>query len=79
MAETEVKADNTQTQEKSEMRVEMRMPADKHQRLRKMARYAAVERIIPDDHRGNITDWINYCLKLGEDQLTLYAHKKRGF
>ena len=55
------------------------MEADRYQRLKKMARYAAVEKIIPDDHRGNITDWVNYCLNIGEDQLTLYAHTKRGF
>lgn len=79
MADTEEKADGTQTQEKKEMRLEIRIDADRYQRLKKMARYAAVEKIIPDDHRGNITDWVNYCLNIGEAELTLYAHKKRGF
>ena len=79
MAEIEEKADDTETQEKKEMRVELRMPADRHERIKKMARYAAVEGIIPDDHRGNITAWVNYCLDMGDDLLTKHAQKKRGF
>lgn len=76
MAEPEEKAE---TQEKKEMRLEMRMEADRYQRLKNLARYAAVEGKIPDDHRGNITGWVNYCLTLGEVELMIYAQKKRGF
>ena len=68
-----------EVEEKGEMRIAMRVPAETHQRLKKMARYAAVEGIIPDDHRGNITAWINYCLAIGDELLTKHAQKKRGF
>ena len=61
------------------MRIEMRIPAEAHLRIKKMARYAAVEGIIPDDHRGNITAWVNYCLAIGDELLTKHAQKKRGF
>ena len=68
-----------ETQEKTEMRLEMRMDTDRYQRIKKMARYAAVEGIIPDDHRGNVTAWVNYCLNIGDELLTNHAQKKRGF
>ena len=68
-----------ETQEKQETRLEMRLPAERYERIRKMARYAAVERLIPDDHRGNITAWVNYCLAIGDELLTKHAQKKRGF
>ena len=76
MAETE---EQVETPEKKEMRLEMRMEAERYERVRKMARYAAVEGLIPDDHRGNITDWVNYCLNIGDELLTNHAQKKRGF
>lgn len=82
MAEPEEKTETqeqAEVQEKKEMRLEMRMPADRYQRIKKMARYAAVEGIIPDDHRGNITAWVNYCLNIGDELLTKHAQKKRGF
>ena len=76
MAEPEEKEE---TQEKKELRLEMRMDAERYERIKKMARYAAVEGIIPDDHRGNITAWVNYCLNIGDELLTKHAQKKRGF
>jgi len=82
MAETEEQAEvqeQAETQEKKEMRLEMRLDTDRYQRIKKMARYAAVEGIIPDDHRGNVTAWVNYCLNIGDELLTNHAQKKRGF
>ena len=76
MAETE---EQTEVQEKKEMRLEMRLPAERYERIKKMARYAAVEGIIPDDHRGNMAAWVNYCLNIGDELLTKHAQKKRGF
>lgn len=76
MAETE---EQTEVEEKREMRLEMRMEANEYQRVKKIARYAAVEGIIPDDHRGNLTAWVNYCLAIGDELLTNHAQKKRGF
>jgi len=76
MAEPEEKSE---VEEKKEMRLEMRLPAERYERIKRMARYAAVEGIIPDDHRGNITAWVNYCLNIGDELLTKHAQKKRGF
>ena len=76
MAEPEEKEE---AQEKKELRLEMRLPAERYERIKKMARYAAVEGIIPDDHRGNMTAWVNYCLNIGDELLTKHAQKKRGF
>ena len=80
MAEPEEQTEEQpEVEEKKEMRLEMRLPADRYLRIKKLARYAAVEGIIPDDHRGNITAWVNYCLAIGDELLTKHAHKKRGF
>ena len=77
MAETKEKEETQE--EKKEMRLEMRLDAERYERIKKMARYAAVEGIIPDDHRGNMTAWVNYCLNIGDELLTKHAQKKRGF
>ena len=79
MADTEEQTETQETQEKKEMRLEMRLDAERYQRIKKMARYAAVEGLIADDHRGNITAWVNYCLNIGDEILTKHAHTKRGF
>lgn len=61
------------------LRLEMRIDQEQNQHLEKLANYAALEGLIPSDHRGNKTAWINYCLTLGEEALKQYAYKKRGF
>lgn len=61
------------------LRLEMRIDQEQNQRLEKLANYAALEGLIPSDHRGNKTAWINYCLALGEEALKQYVYKKRGF
>ena len=61
------------------LRLEMRIDQEQNQRLEKLANYAALEGLIPSDHRGNKTAWINYCLALGEEALKQYAYNKRGF
>ena len=61
------------------LRLEMRIDPEANQRLEKLANYAAMEGIIPSDHRGNKTAWINYCLVLGEEALKQHAYQKRGF
>jgi len=61
------------------VRLEMRIDAEQNQRLEKLSDYAAIEGIIPSDHRGNKTAWINYCLMLGEQLLRQHAYQKRGF
>lgn len=66
------------SQESKEVRMEIRYDSAKYARIRDVANYAAYERIIPEDHRGNITGWVNYCLDLGEELLKQRAHQKRG-
>ena len=61
------------------LRLEMRIDPEANQRLEKLANYAALEGIIPSDHRGNKASWINYCLMLGEELIKQRAYKKRGF
>jgi len=61
------------------LRLEMRIDPEANQRLEKLSNYAALEGIIPSDHRGNKAAWINYCLVLGEETLKQYVYKKKGF
>ena len=61
------------------LRLEMRIDPEANQRLEKLANYAALEGLIPSDHRGNKTAWINYCLGVGEELLKQHAYQKRGF
>ena len=61
------------------LRLEMRIDPEVNQRLEKLSNYAALESIIPSDHRGNKTAWLNYCLALGEERLKQHAYEKRGF
>jgi len=68
-----------ETQPTRSLRLEMRITPEQNQHLEKLANYAALEGIIPSDHRGNKTAWINYCLMLGEEALKQHAYQKRGF
>jgi len=61
------------------LRLEIRIDPETSQHLEKLANYAALEGIIPSDHRGNKAAWINYCLVLGEEALKQRAYQKRGF
>ena len=61
------------------LRLEMRIDPEQNQHLEKLSNYAALEGIIPSDHRGNKTAWLNYCLTLGEELLKQHAYEKRGF
>ena len=80
--EQEEQAQETQPEEVQAtkvLRLEMRIDPEANQHLEKLANYAALEGIIPSDHRGNKTAWINYCLLLGEEALKQHAYQKRGF
>lgn len=77
--EKDQSGEQAQSEEKKEMKFEMRIGAETYERMRKVARYAAVEGIIPDDHRGNMTDWVSFCLAVGEEMMKNHAQKKRGF
>ena len=62
-----------------ETRLEMRLPVNEHTRIKLLADYAANQGIIPEDHRGNITGFINWCIALGEGTLKEHALINRGF
>lgn len=62
-----------------EARLDVRMKPERYEEIKKLARYAAVEGFILDDHRGNVTAFINWCISLGEESLRQHALKKRGF
>lgn len=79
MVESGEKTTSQESEEKKELRLEIRIDAERYQRFKSLARYAAVEGIIPDDHRGNLTAWVIYCLAIGDELLTKHAQKKRGF
>lgn len=59
--------------------VHIKMEADKKEKLNKLAELAALKGFIPNDYRGNLTHFINWCLSLGEEFLRQDAHKSRGF
>ena len=61
------------------LHMQLRIDQEANQRLEKLANYAALEGLIPNDSRGNKTAWINYCLVLGEEVLKQRAYQKRGF
>lgn len=61
------------------LRLEIRIDPQQNLHLEKLSNYAALEGIIPSDHRGNKTAWINYCLMVGEELLKQHAYQKRGF
>jgi len=62
-----------------ELRLEMRVEAERYGRIKDIADYAAVIGLIPADHRGNITAWVNYCLTVVEELLRQQEYKSRGF
>jgi hypothetical protein len=50
-----------------------------HERVVKDAEYAALENIIEGHPRGNMSQWLNYCIELGHQALKQYILKKRGY
>ena len=77
--EQEQEVEQEETQPAKVLRLEMRIDPEANQRLEKLSNYAALEGIIPSDHRGNKAAWLNYCLVMGEETLKQYVYKKRGF
>ncbi len=78
----EVQAEEAQAEEVQPTKIlnlQLRISQEQNLHLEKLSNYAALEGIIPSDHRGNKTAWINYCLMLGEELLKQRAYKKRGF
>lgn len=76
--EGEQLAEEQQPEASGEMRITMRVTAPEAEHVRKVADYAAALGIIPANHRGNITAWINYCLNVGEAILKQQREKTGG-
>ena len=62
-----------------EVRFEMRVASNWVDHVRDVSNYAASIGVIPNDHRGNVTAWVNYCLNLGEEMLKQREAKARGY
>ena len=61
------------------IRLNLNRGADRYERNKQLAGYAAGEGIIAHHHRGNITSFVNWCMEFAEDWLTKRARKERGF
>ena len=71
-----------QSEAKSEVQrasVHIMLDTELLESVRKMADYAAAVGLIHDDPRGNVTDFLNWCIMIGKEQLRLYVLKKRKF
>lgn len=68
-----------QATEQSKVSLHIYMPTDEYERVKKFARYAAIEGMIEGHPRGNVSDYCNFCFNLGETYLRQYMLNKRGF
>lgn len=55
------------------------LTADAYERVKKYAKYAAIEGLIEGHPRGNLSDYCELCFHLGEAQINQYMLKKRGY
>ena len=55
------------------------MPTEGYERIKKWAKYAAIEELIEGHPSGNLTSYCNFCFNLGEQYLKQYMLKKRGY
>jgi len=67
------------TEEPSKVSLHIYMPTEGYERIKKWARYAALEGLIEGHPRGNFTDYCNFCFNLGEQYLKQHMLKKRGY
>lgn len=75
----EVQEEALVTAEQAKVSLHIYMPTEEYERVKKWARYAAIEGLIEGHPRGNFTDYCNFCFSLGEEYLKQYILKKRGF
>ena len=67
------------TSEPSKVGLHIYMPTEAYERIKKWAEYAALEGLIEGHPRGNFTAYCNFCFSLGEQFLSQYMLKKRGY
>ena len=63
----------------SKLSLHIYMPTEEYERIKKWAEYAAIEGLIEGHPRGNFTGYCNFCFSLGEQYLSQYMLKKRGY
>lgn len=61
-----------------ESRLSIRINEEARERMTALANYAALEGVIPQNPKGNLTAWVNYCLQLGEEVMKQHAYQARG-
>jgi len=65
--------------ERPRVSVHIMMNAELLDNVREMADYAAAVGVIKDDPRGNVTDFINWCILVGKEALRQHCLKRRKF
>ena len=75
----EEKPEATTASEPSKVSLHIYMPTEAYGRIKKWAEYAALEGLIEGHPRGNFTGYCNFCFSLGEQFLSQYMLKKRGY
>lgn len=55
------------------------MPTEEYERIKRWAKYATIEGLIEGHPKGNFTQYCSFCFNLGEQYLTQYMLKKRGY
>jgi len=61
-----------------EWRLSIRMDKDQIERITAFANYAARRNLIPNNPRGNLTAWVNYCLDFVQEQMRQQVFQERG-
>ena len=65
--------------ERQKVSVHIMMNPEVVANIKEMADYAAEVGIIPSDSRGNMTNFIGWCIDMGREALRQYCLKRRGF
>ena len=65
--------------EKQKASLHILLNAELLENVRELADYAVELGLIQNDPRGNVTDFINWCIETGKERLRQYALKRRAF
>ena len=65
--------------EKQKASIHIMLNAEMLDNVKELADYAAEIGLIHNDPRGNVTDFINWCIEVGKERLRQYALKRREF
>ena len=65
--------------EKQKASLHILLNAEMLENVRELADYAVELGLIQNDPRGNVTDFINWCIETGKERLRQYALKRRAF